>query len=292
MNPLAHVLFGALFASCLLAFGVELPRRRQGLGNSSLGIWRISLVIVLLAGVAAVPQGTRYFGDRKLDSGPIFNLFLFHDVLELTSQRFRLGNALLDPPVILFGLAFGVVMLFLAYLRSEKSEGWDTLLRDVTYFSVIIISLVAIRVVVSSNSYAYLPKTNVYINRQPHVVVEDSVFFGQVPIVGINREKALAVRDTYLTLNETNWLGQPPPEVDNFLRGSPYFALEYNAMVSMMAKLRQEPGLLSVEDLDRIIRSGALPETNMPLTLIVGIPLVTFAICTWLIYPGLETDEN
>jgi hypothetical protein len=292
MNPLAHILFGALFASLLLAFGVELPRRRQGLGNSCLGIWRISLVIVLLAGVAAVPQATRYFGDKKLDSGPIFNLFLFHDVLELTSQRFRLGNDLLDPPVILFGLGFGVVMLFLAYLRSEKSEAWDTLLRDVAYFSVIIISLVAIRVVVSSNNYVFLARTNVYVNRQPHMVVEDSVFFGQVPIVGVNRDKALAVRDTYLTINKTTWLGEPPVEVEYFLKGSPFHALEYNTMVSMMTRLRQEPGLLSVEDLDRIIRSGTLPETNMPITLIVGIPLVAFAICTWLIYPGLETDED
>jgi hypothetical protein len=199
---------------------------------------------------------------------------------------------LLDPPVILFGLSFGVVMLFLSYLRSEKSEGWDTLLRDVAYFSVIIISLVAIRVAVSSNSYVFLPRTNVYVNRQPHMVVEDSVFFRQVPIVGINRDKALAVRDTYLTLNSTNWLGEPPVEVDNFLRGSPYYALEYNNMVSMMDKLRQEPGLLNAEDLDIIIRSGTLPETNIPLTLIVGLPLVIFTICTWLIYPGLETDED
>jgi len=292
MNPLAHLLFGALFASCLLAFGVELPRRRQGLGRSSLGVWRILLVIVLLAGVAAVPQGTKYFGDRKLDTGPVFNLFLFHDVLELTSQRFRLGNDLLDPPVILFGLTFGVVMLFLSYLRSEKSEGWDTLLRDVAYFSVIIISLVAIRVAVSSNSYFFLPSTNVYVNRQPYTVVEDSVFYRQVPIVGINRDKALAVRDAYLAVNSTTWLGEPPLEVDHFLRGSPFFALEYNTMVSMMAKLRQEPGLMNVEDLDRIIRSGTLPETNMPLTLIVGLPLAIFAICTGLVYPGLEPDED
>ena len=291
MNPVAHVLFGALFATCLLAFGVEMPRRRQGLGRANLGAMRMLLVIILLAGIAAVPQASRYFGDRKLDTGPIFNLFLFHDVLNLASQRFRLGGGFLDPPVILFGLALGVSLLFLVYLRSDSSPGWDTLWRDVAYFSVIIVCLVAIRVVVSSNSYIYLARTQVYINRQPYVVVEDDVFFRQVPIVGANRDKAITIRDAFLAVNSTTWLGSRPATVDLFLEGERFiFPLEYSSMASMLAALRQNPAVLSVEDLDRIIRAGTLPKADMPLTVTVGFPLFVFALCSWLIYPGLEPD--
>jgi hypothetical protein len=298
MNPVAHLLFGAVFATCLIAFGIEMPRRNQGLGKSELGIWRIILVILLLAGVAAAPQATRYIGDRKLDSGPILNLFLFHDVLELASQRFRLGDGLLDSPVIISALGLGVSLLVLAYLRSENQSGWDTLWRDAAYFSLIIVSLVAIRVAVSSNSHIFMPQTRVFINLQPYIVVENSVFYTQLPIVGVNRDKALAIRDTYLAVNRTSWKTQEiPPEVNEFMVGS-YMTgvnippLSYNTMVSMMSWLRQHPDRLSVEDLERIIRAGTLPKTDMPLTVTVGFPLVVFAICSGLIYPGLEPDGD
>jgi len=298
MNPVAHLLFGAVFATCLIAFGIEMPRRNQGLGKSELGIWRIILVILLLAGVAAAPQATRYIGDRKLDSGPILNMFLFHDVLELASQRFRLGDGLLDSPVIISALGLGVSLLVLAYLRSENQSGWDTLWRDAAYFSLIIVSLVAIRVAVSSNSHIFMPQTRVFINLQPYIVVENSVFYTQLPIVGVNRDKALAIRDTYLAVNRTSWKTQEiPPEVNEFMVGS-YMTgvnippLSYNTMVSMMSWLRQHPDRLSVEDLERIIRAGTLPKADMPLTVTVGFPLVVFAICSGLIYPGLEPDGD
>jgi hypothetical protein len=296
MNPVAHLLFGAVFATCLITFGIEMPRRRQGLGRSELGIWRMVLVILLLAGVAAAPQATRYFGDRKLDSGPVFNLFLFHDVLELASQRFRLGDGFLDSPVILSALGLGVSLLLLVYLRSENQSGWDTLWRDAAYFSLIIVSLVAIRVAVSSNSHIFLPQTLVYINRQPYIVVENSVFYNQVPIVGVNRDRALAIRDAFLAVNRTGWKAQEiPDEVNVFMEGSSISGtyippLSYNSLVSMMSWLRQHPDKLGVGDLERIIRAGTLPQTDMPLTVTVGFPLAIFAVCSGLIYPGLEPD--
>ena len=152
MNPVAHFLFGALFATCLLAFGVELPRRRQGLGSSSLGTLRMLLVILLLAGLAAVPQGSRYIGDRKLDTGPIFNLFLFHDVWDLASHRFRLGDGFLDPPVILFGLAFGVALLIYTDPNFDRELAVPFFKNFTPHLGWVYVPLAALVIVAASNA--------------------------------------------------------------------------------------------------------------------------------------------
>ncbi len=294
MNPVAHLLFGALFATCMIAFGVELPRRREGLGRSSLTPWSILLVIIIFGGLAAIPQASRFFGDRKLDTGPVFNLFLFHDVLNLAGERFRLGGGLLDPPVTVFALGFGVAVLFLIYLRSEPSEGWNSLWRDVAYFCVIALCLIAIRSVVSGKSYVFLPKTYVFVHRDPYFVVGDIVFTGlRTPVVGATRDKALAVRDAFLAINSTVWIDEPPA-VKVFLEGAAYsyiYPLEYDSLVSLMAILSQTPGLASEEDLARIIAAGSLPRTNIPTLVALGLPLIAFGLCGTLIHPGLDVSH-
>jgi len=117
MNPVAHLFFGAILSILVIAFGIEYPRRKRGLSRSDLSLWTIIAVTLTLSLLAAAPQASKYFGDRKLDRGPLLNLFVFHDVLELLDERFRLGDGLLDPPVTVFGLGLGVAFLLLFYLK-------------------------------------------------------------------------------------------------------------------------------------------------------------------------------
>ena len=304
MNPMAHFLFGAIFACCLIAFGVELPRRRKGLGKSGMGVQTILLVTVILGSLAVLPQASKFFGDRKLDTGPAFNLFLFHDVLNLAGQKFRLGDGLLDPPVTVFSLCLGVAALCLFYLRSDPSPGWNTLWRDAAYFSVIILCLVAVRSAVSGSGYLFLPKTDVYIDNNQYRVVENTVFSrGGGVVVGSLRDKAITVREAYLAVNKTRFdssIQEVREAVSRFLYegqythgGRPVYIppLEYNSLVLMMSMLEQFPASVPEADLSRIISAGSLPRTDFPLPLTIGLPLITFGVCAILIYPAFESDD-
>ena len=292
MHVLAHVLFGALFAVCLVAFGVELPRRRRGLGSSEMSAWLILILVVLLAGTAAFPQSTRFFGDRKLDTGPALNLFLFHDVLDLAGQRFRLGNGLLDPPVTVFALALGISILFLVYLRSGQSPGWNVLWRDVAYLAVILICLIAVRSVVSGKSYLFLPKTHVWVGGDPYTIVEDTVFaYNGVPVVGLVRDRAMTVKEAYLAVNSTSWSPDVTPAVRIFTgQAADFRGLDYETLLDLIAILRQTPGAASPEDLERVIAASTLPRRDLPLTLALGIPLIVYAVAGYLLYPYLENE--
>jgi len=295
MHPAAHFLFGALLGGCVVAFGIELPRRRRGLPNSTMRGWEILLLMLVMGTLAALPQASRLFGDRKLDEGPIFNLFLFHDALNLASQRFRLGNGLLDSPVTVLSLALGVTIVFSVYLRSGASSGWNVLWRDVAYFIVIMLCLIAVRSVVSGSSYVYMPKTYVHIHSEPYVVVQDTVFSRQgTPVVGRVRDEAISVRDASYAVNSTSWLGSPPEAVTIFLQGGPGYlpySLEYDSMVSMLSVLRQTPGLAPQQEVARIISAGTLPKTDIPLVASVGFPAIALAFCAALLYPVLPLEH-
>ncbi len=292
MNPAAHFLFGALLACILINFGVELPRRRGRHGSSPLGRWRIALFVLILGSVAAFPQASRYFGDRKLDSGPVFNLFLFHDILNQAGYRLRLGEGIMDPPVTMPVLALVVMILLMGYLRSSPSPGWHALWRDVAYFSVILACLVAVRWVVSENSYRYMPKTYVYVNWEPYVVIRDDVFSRTwVPVVGLTRDKALAVARAYEAVQAANWQEPGDAAVTTFLHGSQLGVqtppLEYQSLLVLISVLRQIPGLAPQEDVNRMIAAGTLPETDIPRVLQLGIPVSALLLCLATIYPAL-----
>lgn len=295
MHPGAHFLFGALLGGCVVAFGIELPRHRRGLPKSTMTGLEILLLMLVMGTLAALPQASRFFGDRKLDNGPIFNLFLFHDALNLASQRFRLGNGLLDSPMTVLSLALGVTIVFTVYLRSGASPGWNVLWRDVAYFIVIMVCLIAIRFVVSGSSYVYMAKTYVYIHSEPYIVVQDTVFSRQrTPVVGRVRDEAMSIRDASDAVNSTSWVGSPPEAVRVFLQGGPGYLpypLEYDSMVSMISVLRQTPGLASPQEISRIISAGTLPRTDIPLVASVGFPAIAFAFCAALLYPVLPLEH-
>ncbi len=297
MHPAAHFLFGALLGGCVVAFGIELPRRRRGLPRSGLTSPEIVLVMLVMGTLAAVPQASRFFGDRKLDTGPVLNLFLFHDALNLASQRFRLGDGLLDSPMTVFSLALGVIIIFIVYLRSGASSGWNVLWRDVAYFAVIMLCLIAIRSVVTGSDYVYMPKTWVYMGNQPFIVVGSTVFTPiWRPVVGTARDKAIATRDAYYLVNATHWLGPQPESVTLFLIGNsnPYswaYPLEYESLVSMLSVLRQTPGLASQREIARIISAGTLPRTDIPLAASIGFPAIALTFCGALLYPVLPMEH-
>jgi len=295
MHPAAHFLFGALLGGCVVAFGIEFPRRRRRLPRSDLTGLEIVLLMLVMGSLAALPQASRILGDRKLDTGPVFNLFLFHDALNLASQRFRFGNGLLDPPVTVLSLALGVTIIFILYLRSAASSGWNVLWRDVSYFIVIMLCLIAIRSVVSGSSYVYMPKAYVHIHSVLYYVVQDTVFSRQWrPVIGRVRDEAIAIRDASDAANSTAWVGSPPEAVRLFLQGGagyrPY-PLEYDSMVSMISVLRQTPGLASPQEISRVISAGTLPRTDIPLVASVGFPAIAFAFCAALLYPVLPLEH-
>jgi hypothetical protein len=301
MNAAAHLLFGATLGSCIVIFGVELPRRRRGLGRSELGTRTILLIIAILALTAAFPQGSRFFGDRKLDTGPLLNLFLFHDALNLAGQRFRLGDGLLDPPVTVAALGFGVSLLLLFHLRSGHSPGWGTLWRDVAYISVIVLSLIAVRSVVSGSSHIFLPKTYVQVQGERYFVVRDDVFLtrgylitGQT-VAGRVRDKAVASRNAFVAINSTEWDGIPKG-ISIFLQdgraGTIPIPLGYESLEGWLPSLEETAaGYASSEDLARIVAAGSLPETNLPRPVSVAVPLTGLSVCGWLIYPALVPDQ-
>jgi len=295
MHPAAHFLFGALLGGCVVAFGIELPRRRQRLPRSGLAALEIALLMLVMGALAALPQASRFFGDRKLDTGPVLNLFLFHDALNLASQRFRLGNGLLDPPVTVLSLALGVTIIFVVYLRSGASSGWNVLWRDMAYFIVVMVCLIAIRSVVSGSSYVYMPKAYVHIHSEPYIVVQDTVFSRQGrPVVGRIRDEAISIRDASDAVDSVAWVGSPPEAVRLFLQGGPGYLpypLEYDSMVSMLSVLRQTPGLASPQEISRIISAGTLPRTGIPLIASIGFPAIALTFCAALVYPVLPREQ-
>jgi len=289
MNVVAHFLFGVLVACYLFAFGVELPRVRRGLGRSTLDAVRIGLIMIMMGGLAAFPQTSKLFGDKKLDSGPLLNLFVFHDVLELLGQRFRLGDGLLDPPVMVFGVVLAVGLMLLIYLRSDSREGWEILWRDAAYFFVVILCLVAVRSAVSGKGYLFMPRTGVFVDGNPYTVIQDTVFSSRgAPVVGRLRDKALAVRDAFVAVNSTRWV-RPPPEVGLFLQGSyDVPPLEYDSLVRLLATLRQTPDVAPAKDVSRIFSAGSLPRNDIPLPIVIGLPLLVLGACGFMLYPFLD----
>ena len=289
MNPVAHFMIGGTLACWAMIYLIEYPCFKAGTHRRRMSP-RITIVtILLIASLAAFPQVTRYIGDKKLDAGPLLNLFVFHDILELAGQRFRLGEGLVDPPVILTTITLGIGLLVMISLRSDRSTGWQILLRDAIYVSLIIGALVMTRWVVSSHSYIYYPKTSVYVHGLPLLVVEDTVFtdiqwldnggFIGTPVVGELRDKAIAVRDTYLAVNSTSWISLPD-SVGIFLNGKRPLtpSLEYSSLESMIDELESNPGLATQEELRPIIDGATLPQNNLPSTLVVGIPLATLGL--------------
>jgi hypothetical protein len=290
MNPVAHLLFGALLSTLIMVFGIENPRRRRGLPRSDLNLRTIVAVTLALALLAVAPQASRYFGDRKLDTGPLLNLFVLHDFLELLGERFRLGDGLLDPPVTVFGLGFGVAFLFLFYLRSVDSEGWRNVWRDVAYFVVIALCLVAVRALVTGKSYLYKPYIEVHVDGRSYLIIEDTVFAGfqpPTPAVGTIRDKAMAVRDTYEVLQSASLenTGSARDEVNAFLN----YPLRYEEVAALLNALRTSGGMPG-ELASRIIAAGSLPRRDIPMGVVLGLPLVAFAVCGYLLYPYVELE--
>ncbi len=295
MHPAGHFLFGALLAGCIVAFGIEMPRRRRGLPKSSVTGLEIATLMFVMGILAVLPQASRFFGDRKLDTGPIFNLFLFHDALNLASQRFRLGDGILDPPVTVLALGLGLTIVMIVYLRSEPSSGWHILWRDLTYFCVIVACLIAIRSVVSASSYVYMPKTYVHIHSELYIVVDDMVFSRQwKPVAGRVRDQAISIRDCRDAVNSTSWFGSMPEPVRVFLQGGPGYLpypLEYDSMVSMLSYLSQAPGPAPQHQIAKIVSAGTLPRTDIPLVVCLGFPAIALSFCAALLYPALPLGD-
>jgi hypothetical protein len=282
MHPLAHLFFGGIIGTCLLIFWVEYPRSREGSGKSGMPPHVAILVILILAGLAAFPQVSRFIGDGKLDTGPSLNLFLFHDILNLAGQKFRLGEGVLDPPVTISALVFSISLILLVYIRSERSRGWYILLRDLAYLSVIAVCMVGVRSAVSGKNYLFLDKTYVYVHTDPYAVVDDLVLElpTRSPVVGQRRSKAIAVRDAFLAFKEASW-NERPRVLNVFISGAP--PLEYNNLVTLLNYLEGHPEAAPQGDIERIRAAGTLPRRSIPLPLILALPPAAIGLCVILL---------
>lgn len=284
MNPLAHFFFGAIVGCCLILFGIEIPRRREE-ENHEISSYRVATVVSTLSFLAVFPQITRFYGDGKLDTGPLLNLFLFHDVLNLLGQKFRLGNGLLDPPVTVSALALSVCVIAMVYLRCPSRKGWNAAWRDLVYFSIVILCLVGVRSAVSGSQYVFMPDKEVFVQGNSYIVKGNTVFDspGYETVVGKTRDKAIAVRDAY---REAVNLDSPPEGVESEFAAFINYPSTYNGLTELIYIMQSE-GINDPEAI-KIIKAGTLPQRDLPLVMGIGIPLVCLLFCTFLLWPWLD----
>ncbi len=284
MNPLAHFFFGAIVGCCLIIFGISIPKRREE-DNPEISSYRVAVVVSTLGSLAVFPQITRLYGDGKLDTGPLLNLFFFHDVLNLLGQKFRLGNGLLDPPVTVSALALLVCVIALIYLRCPSRKGWNAAWRDLVYFSIVMLCLVGVRSAVSGSQYNFMPSKTIVIQGDSYMVVGNTVFDypSYETVIGKNREKAMAIRDAY---REAVKLDSPPEGVESEFTAFVSFTSYYWQLTALLEKM-QEKGVTDPEAI-KIIKAGTLPQRDLPLVIVIAIPLGCLLFCTFLLRPWLD----